>query len=75
MNQEQLFALLKSINTSKEIVMVEIRKLGWETMADNGFKFEAVFSYRNANNCTLTEAKHKVENYLQTKLNKEENNE
>ena len=65
MNNDELFALLNSINNSRDIVLKEIkaRNVDWETLVKNGFFATATIAYRNESKCDLVTAHEFIKEY------------
>ena len=64
MNNQDLFALLKSINASRELVMKSIRKIDWQHLAANDLKVEATVQYARQHKVGLLVAKEAVESFI-----------
>ena len=64
MENQDLFALLKSNDATRRLLMKEVKKVDWQHLAANGFKVEAIMNYRDKHGTGLVESKEAVESFI-----------
>jgi hypothetical protein len=64
MDNQELFAILKSIDASRRLIMKEVLKLDWQHLAANGLNVEAIMKYREKHKTSLVDSKNAVESFI-----------
>jgi hypothetical protein len=65
MDNQVLFALLKTNDEQRKILVAELCKLDWQHIAANGFEVEAILCYYRKHGGSLVEARTKVKSFME----------